>query len=192
MEEQLYSPIKEGKPKSKLWIWFVLIIGVILVTITIFLILPIGKNSGNYAERAFEQHNASICLEMNPDKGEYYPTCFSDIAYRTSDISFCTELEEGWDYQCASAFLTIRWCKYGELLCNNFKNQKGRNDCYRITAIAKNEESLCGQMILNKNEDTSGSATYDNGITISWKDAIEECKYAVKEQNSKQSVCTSV
>jgi hypothetical protein len=191
MEEQNNISINQPK-KSRLWIWISLIVAIVIIVTFILLVFPLGETNKNYSQRAFEQHNASICLEMNPDKGEYYPTCFSDIAYRTSDISFCTELKEGWDYQCASTFLTIRYCKFGEILCNDFKNQKDRNNCYRITAIAKNDVSLCDQMILDKNEDTSGSATYDNGITISWKDSIEECEYAVKEQNSKQTICASV
>jgi hypothetical protein len=165
--------------KKGLGITILVIILILAIGITIFSLWP--NEPLEYGKRALEQDNASVCLETPMDLGGPM-ACYRYAAHEIRYLSFCDALEENWG-NCYTAFITVRQCLHGEILCDTIGPQERRNNCYEWTAIAKNDKSLCEMIVVDPNDDPGPSLTYDDG-------AIEECKFNVDEQNSQQGPCT--
>lgn len=175
------------KGSAGIWIFFVIVFVLAVFILAFFFIFdssPKQRSDVVFGERAFKQKNASICLEMNSSNGEYSNECFRYIANKTSDVSLCNDLPEGFDYQCIHSFFTVRWCRYGEIPCSTLQTRKEKNDCYRIIACAKNDISFCENLIVEESDRESlGGITFDNGTTVYFKDVREQCVYSVAEQS---------
>ena len=163
-----------------------LVIIILLAGVATFLLWP--NEPVEYGKRALAQNNASICLETPMDLGGSM-ACFRYVANDIRYLSFCDALEESWG-NCYMAFITVRQCLHGEILCDSVGPQDRRNNCYEWTAIAKNDKSLCEMMVVDPNDDPGSSLTYDNGTTIYLDGAVEGCKFNVDDQNSQQGPCT--
>ena len=118
-----------------------------------------------YKEYAIKKKDPFVCEDI-PNRLEIM-NCYRDLEGSGNIITLCEGLPDGVEKpNCLTAFINNRLGTDKEIICDDLGTLEDINYCYMVTAIGKNDASIC------ENIDNSEFST-----------GVEDCKTNVEMQN---------
>jgi len=121
--------------------------------------------SACYKKYAVAKKDPFVCEDI-PDRLEIM-NCYRELEHAGNIITLCEGLPDGVEKpNCLTAFINNKLNTNKEIVCEDLGTTEDINYCYLVTAIGKNDESICDNIDLSE-----------------FTTAIDDCKSNVEMQN---------